>query len=206
MVLEPGGGLFDEDFLLLRVARRPHARGVHGLRCVGDAFIYTLLPPALWIAALCCRPQRCKRSTAAAPVVVLKQAEDSYAPRAYPAQRSTPSCAAAQKSWASEQHRRWQRHAPRSSLATKDWPPGSPQAVSRTHRPQEPLSFQRPVPHPPRCGQRRRSSRQKKERRRRRPRAHSPNRAPPWELAPFQSPPSSNLKQTLHFEASAHGI
>ena len=43
VVLGPGGGFFEEDFLLLRVAGRTHARGLHGLRCVG-----VLLQPKLW--------------------------------------------------------------------------------------------------------------------------------------------------------------
>ena len=45
-----GPGFVDEDFLLLRVPRRPHARGLHGLRCVGGVFVSyaTLLQPQLW--------------------------------------------------------------------------------------------------------------------------------------------------------------
>ena len=39
VVLGPGGGLFDEDFLLLRVAGRTHARRLHGLCCVGSVYL-----------------------------------------------------------------------------------------------------------------------------------------------------------------------
>ena len=37
VVLGPGGGFFEEDLLLLRVPRRPHARGLHRLRCTAAA-------------------------------------------------------------------------------------------------------------------------------------------------------------------------
>ena len=66
VVLGPGGGFFEEDLLLLRVPRRPHARGVHRLRCVG-----VLRQPKLWSCSFTAARKDANCSAAATVVVVM---------------------------------------------------------------------------------------------------------------------------------------